>query len=386
MKIAHVSTFPNMKCGIAFYASDLIDALPTFTNRKYALHYGNNLTVDAVNHANVSYRHNVRQLAHAISNSDCDVVSIQHEFGIWGGVNGEYLFDFLAEINKPIVSTLHTTFRSTLRPPVQVSILRNLINRSAVCFVLSPKSKDTLCDALDFTPGTLSVIPHGVPDVPFVPPTFINSCLPTAEQIWRFCSIGFLRPDKGLEQTLSAFSQLKRRGLKFKYVIASSSQPQFIEQEKYALHLQQLIAELELEDNVEMNIHFLTRAEQIQVIRESHAGIFAYQFPDHSSSGTIPLVMAAGRPVICTPFEFAIAKKLEIEEGVMVSKDFSATAIAEELRKWCDSAEKYVQCAYELSMRTRHWNWKTVALEYVTAFSRAYEHSVEHAQNNHAAI
>jgi len=252
--------------------------------------------------------------------------------------------------------------------------------------VLSPNSKATLCGALGITPDDVSAIPHGVPDIPFVPPPFINLSLPAADQIWRFCSIGFFRPDKGLEQTLSALSYLKRCGLKFKYVIASSSQPQFIEQEKYSIQLQQLIADLELANDVQLDTRFLTRAEQIQVIRESHAGIFAYQCPDQSSSGTIPLVMAAGRPVICTPFEFAIAKKLEIEEGVMVAKDFTATAIAEELRKWCDSAEKYAQRAYDLSMRTRHWNWKSVALEYVNAFSRAYEHRVEHAEQSRCYI
>lgn len=374
MKVAHVSTFPHMKCGIAFYASDLIDALPTFAHRKYALHYGKNPTDDAVSHANVAYRHNVRQLARAISNSDCDVVSLQHEFGIWGGVNGEYIFDFLEEITKPMVSTLHTTFSSNVRPAVQISILRSLVRRSVVSLVLTPKSRDTLYAALDLTPDAVSVIPHGVPDVPFVPPPFIDPRSLVEDQTWRFCSIGFFRPDKGLEQTLSALSLLKSSGRKFKYIIASSSQPQFIEQRQYSLQLQQLIAELELGDDVLMDARFLTRAEQIQVIQESHAGIFAYQFPDHASSGTIPLVMAAGRPVICTPFEFALAKKLEIEEGVTVAKDFSAPAIAEALEQFCSSAEEYIQSAFRLIIRTRHWNWKTVALAYADAFGRAYEH------------
>lgn len=110
MKIAHVSTFPPMKCGIAFYASDLLDALPTFSQRKYVLHYGKNLTYDTVSHADASYRHNLRRLARAISDSDCEVVSLQHEFGIWGGKNGEHIVDFLEEITKPVVSTFHTTF------------------------------------------------------------------------------------------------------------------------------------------------------------------------------------------------------------------------------------------------------------------------------------
>ena len=273
-----------------------------------------------------------------------------------------------------MVSTLHTTFSSNVRPAVQLSILHNLMRRSVVSFVLTPKSRDTLCAALDLTPDAVSVIPHGVPDIPFVPSPFIDLLSLAEDQTWRFCSIGFFRPDKGLEQTLGALLLLKSSGRKFNYVIASSSQPQFIEQRQYYLQLQQLIAELKLGDNVSMDERFLTRAEQIQIIRESHAGIFAYQFPDHASSGTIPLVMASGRPIICTPFEFALAKKFEIEEGVTVAKDFSATAIAEALEQFCSSAGEYIQRALRLSMRTRHWKWKTVALAYADAFGRAYEH------------
>lgn len=371
MKVAHVSTFPDMRCGIAFYVSDLMAALPTFEHRKYALHYGKNLTNDAVDHADVSHPSTLRDLARAISLSDCDVVSLQHEFGIWGGVNGEYIFDFLDEITKPLVSTFHTTFRSNNRPAVQGSILRRLIERSAVSFVLTQNSRDTLCTALDLPRDVVSVIPHGVPDIPFVPLSFTRPHTSENAYTWKLLSIGFFRPDKGLEETLNALSVLKSLGRDFQYVIAGSPQPQFIEQEKYSRELHELIAKLKLADAVRIDARFLTRAEQIQLIQDSHAGIFAYQDPDQASSGTIPLVMATGRPVICTPFEFALAKKLEIGEGVTVAKDFSSTAIVEALTHLFCSTPDYVPSGIRLHARTRHWIWQAVGPTYATAFDRA---------------
>ena len=371
MKVAHVSTFPDMRCGIAFYVSDLIEALPTFEHRKYALHYGKNLTDDAVSHADVSHPSTLQDLARAISQSSCDVVSLQHEFGIWGGVNGEYILYFLDEITKPLVSTLHTTFKSYNRPTVQSSILRRLVERSAVSFVLTQNSRDTLCTALELPQDAVSVIPHGVPNISFVSPSFTRPHGSGNPQTWKLCSIGFFRPDKGLEETLKALSILKRLGYDFQYVIAGSPQPQFIGQEEYVRKLHKLIAELRLVDAVRIEARFLTRAEQVKLIQDTHAGIFAYQDPDHASSGTIPLVMATGRPVICTPFEFALAKKLEIGEGVTVAKDFSSTAIAEALTHLFCSTPDYVPSAMRLHARTRHWIWQAVGPTYATAFDKA---------------
>jgi glycosyltransferase involved in cell wall biosynthesis len=371
MKVAHVSTFPDMRCGIAFYVSDLIQALPKFEHQKFALHYGENLTKDAVYHADVSFPSNLKDLARFISQSNCDVVSLQHKFGIWGGDNGEYILDFLNTIQKPIVSTLHTTFKSNNRPSLQGSILRKLAKQSTINFVLSPKSKDTLCSALDIPRDDVTVIPHGVPDIPYVPLSFIPSNATARTKTWKLCSIGFFRPDKGLEEVLNALSVLKTLGYNFLYVIAGSPQPQFYEQEEYFTRLQELITRLKFIDYVRVEAKFFTRAEQIQLIQDTHVGIFAYQNPDQASSGTIPLVMAAGRPVICTPFEYALAKEFEIGNGVNVANDFSSAAIVEALISFFHLKSNYLQSTERLYAQTRHWKWQTVALSYMAAFERA---------------
>lgn len=373
MRVAHVSTFPDARCGIAFYASDLIHALPMFEHGKYALHRGENVTKDAVSHADASDASSVRELARAISTSSCDIVSLQHEFGIWGGAgtNGEHIFDFLDGIEKPIVATLHTTFHREDRPSIQSVALCRLVKRSAVTFVLTPKSRDTLRTSLDLLQEDIRAIPHGVPTIPFVPPPLVPRHESSSEEPWRLCSIGFFRPGKGIENTLNALAALRDLGYKVELVMAGSPQPNRIDQETYLRRVQELIADLGLVGAVRIDARFLSRPEQIRLLQESHAGIFAYQDPDQASSGTIPLVLSAGRPVICTPFEFALAKESEIGDGMTVAGDFSSAAIAEALVRFFRLGPDYMANAERLYARTRQWVWQTVGSAYAAAFEEA---------------
>ena|SRR5208283_2368336 len=373
MKVAHVSTFPSMKCGIAFYVSDLIGSLPMVEHRKYALHYGTNVTEDAAGHANASDFVDIRELAHAISQSDCDVVSLQHEFGIWGGPNGEHVLDFLGELAKPLVSTLHTTFRYADRPAVQSSILRTIIDRSVVSFVLSQQSKETMYDTLGLTGGSVDIVPHGIPDIPFAPSPLANNHAGGLNRTVKLCSVGFFRPDKGLEETLKALSRLRERGTEFLYVIAGSPQPQFAEQRNYLGHLNDMISELALDRYVKLDVRFLTREEQVQIIQDNHVGVFAYQTPYQSSSGAIPLVIAAGRPVICTPFEYALAKNLEIGDGVFLTKNFGSDAIADAILDFSCNKSSHGSLELSLHQRAKDWLWRSVGTAYSAAFNKARE-------------
>jgi glycosyltransferase involved in cell wall biosynthesis len=254
VKIAHVSTFPKLRCGIARYAADLIAALPHIENVKYALHYGANLSDDSALDADVSDAGALRLLAKKISNSDCDVVSLQHEFGIWGGRLGENIICFLDELSKPVVSTLHTTFDLSTRDSLQTAILKRLIGQSSRVVVLTEMSKQMASRLLgDDTTEKIVVIPHGVPDAPFVP----------APRIWpldyspgarrralSLVSLGFFRRDKGLESVLVALWMLKRRGLRFSYLMAGEPQRQFAGQEEYLHEIQDLISALGLQEDV----------------------------------------------------------------------------------------------------------------------------------------
>lgn len=170
---------------------------------------------------------------------------------------------------------------------------------------------------------------------------------------------------------MRAIALLRDQGHHFEYVIAGSPQPQFVEQDRYLRELRTLIAELKLVDVVRIDARFLSRSQQIELIQSSHAGVFAYQDSDQSSSGTIPLVMATGRPVVCTPFEYALAKRLEFGEGVAVARDFGSEAVAEALAQVFGSQVDYLRRAKEIHVQTRTWRWDIVGAAYSEAFKKA---------------
>jgi glycosyltransferase involved in cell wall biosynthesis len=371
VKIAHVSTFPEMRCGIAFYAQDLISSLPHANHVKYALHYGNNPTGDAAAHADVSKPDSLRRLAKVISRSDCDVVSLQHEFGIWGGRFGENIGVFLDHLTKPVVSTLHTTFHTESRDPLLTQILRRVVRHSRRVLVLTVASRETIQSMLDFEAKNIVVVPHGMPDIEFVrAPTTWNSAGSGSRQSRNgvsLVSIGFFRPDKGIEIVLLELWRLKRRGIRFSYVIAGEPQRQFDGQSQYLTEIRALVETLDLQNEVTILDRFLTVQEQIDLIHQSHVGVFAYQDPVQSSSGTVPLVLAAGRPVVCTPFEFAVAKKKEIP-GITIAKGFGGHAFAEALLSFIENRNDYRRVTRLVHQKTRPWTWRVVGRQYLEQY------------------
>lgn len=366
MTIAHLSTFPPLKCGIAFYTADLIQALPRLDHQKYALHYGQGIAPDASCHADVADHRSLRALAQAVDASNCDLISLQHEFGIWGGRHGEHLLDFLDVTNKPVVTTLHTTFKRGARPALHYVLLRRLIDQSITTIVLSRHSRETLCTALDISENRIEVIPHGVPEMALRPLT-----PPEGRGPWRFCTIGFFRPNKGMEETLHALALLKQQAIPFHFIIAGSAQPQFAGQQGYFRELQQLITDLGLSDCVHIRRAFLSREAQIALIRDSHAGIFSYQDPDQSSSGAVPLVLASGRPVVCTPFEYAHAKRQELGDGVVLAPGFDAAALGQAVLEFTRLRSRYQQVTAALHAETRQWSWPSVGRTYEGLFQDA---------------
>ncbi|MDA8083102.1 MAG: glycosyltransferase [Nitrospiraceae bacterium] len=372
MIIAHISTFPPLRCGIASFASDLIDSMPYLENRKYCLHYGENAAANISGQANVNSADEITNLAKQISESNCDAISLQHEFGIWGGREGENIIPFLNAVNKPIVSILHTTFGPGVRSKMQVEIIDSIVRRSSRVIVLTETAKSTLEYLLGRRLYNLSTIAHGIPTITYTRPSMWSNNGNGSKPL-RLITPGFFREDKGLEAILFAIWRLKLRGRNLSYVIAGEPQQQFGGQNYYYSEINKMIQSLNLSDAVTILGRYLPFSEQIRVVQDSHVGIFAYQDPSHASSGTVPLVMSSGRPVICTPFEYAKAKKIETG-GVFIAHSFSATSIAETISKFMDdNQDSYLTTSEKLYDATRSWTWENVGHLYRQEYSLALQ-------------
>ncbi len=371
LRIAHVSTFPPLKCGVALFASDLISAIPTAEHLKYSLHYGGGAARDACASANVNSIEDVVALAKTISDSDCDVVGLQHEFGIWGGVEGEHLRPFLDHLTKPVVSVLHTTFGPGVRTAVQRDTLLDLIQRSARVVLLTESSRHTTENLAEHRLRNAVVIPHGVPRFPYTkPPLLWND---GRRATLRLITPGFFRADKGFEVVLKAVQRLHLDGCDVSYLIAGEAQGQFSGQAVYRQKIERLIRELGLDGIVRCDIRFLSVPQQIEAIQNSHFGVFAYQDPAQSSSGTIPLVMSAGRPVICTSFEYARSKR---EEGlpIILANSFGVADFTDAIEIAAKAAQRSDRSA-EAYASTSDWAWTNVG----TRFEQEFRHAARHA-------
>lgn len=368
-QVAHVSTFPPLRCGIATFAADLISSCPNVDHLRYSLHYGDTDGLDASADADVHSEEAVAELGRVISGSGCEVVSLQHEFGIWGGAEGEYIHSFLDSLTKPSLTVLHTTFRRGVRSDAQTAIVLRLLQESTLVVVLTEASRVSTQALAGRRVENLVVVPHGLPDIPYCPP----SAIPAGKNglSIRLVTPGFFREDKGFEVILCAVRELWNRGYDVTYRIVGEPQRQFGGQLQYLATIRNLIEALDLSAIVEIDDRYLSVVEQAAAIQAAHLGVFAYQDASHASSGTVPLVMAMGRPVLCTPFEYAMAKARE-GPGVLVAAGFDHRAMA-------DAAERFISLgdhgslARDVYARTRPWTWPAVGKVFEELYRRCAE-------------
>lgn len=359
MSVAHVSTFPPLRCGIASFVSDLIHVTPGFDHQQYRLNYGCEPPGQDLEYADINSESDLAKLGRSISASRCEIVCLQHEFGIWGGCDGENIHAFLDNLNKPVLSVLHTTFAPGVRSRVQADIIVRLIAQSVRVIVLTTASKAAAEALYGSSVQKIVVVPHGVPDAPYVPPP--EWPLMKGHKLVspiRLITPGFLRPDKGFEMMLFALRELRDRGYEISYRIAGEPQQQFPDQCSYCVEIERLISKLELDFAVQIDRRYLSVEEQIASVQGSHLGVFPYQVSSWASSGTVPLVMCMGRPVVCTPFEYARVKAKE-GRGVFLTPGFDSAAIA-------SGIEEIIQASTDPALpeavyrATRDWTWPIV--------------------------
>jgi hypothetical protein len=207
------------------------------------------------------------------------------------------------------------------------------------------------------------VIPHGIPDFSYVaPPEDWSMGERGHRDAVRLITPGFFREDKGLEAVLYALRDVCDRGYKISYRIVGEPQRQFAGQALYRARIESLIEHLDLGSVARIEGRFFSVGEQAEFIRQAHIGVFAYQDPSHASSGTVPLVLGMGRPVLCTPFEYAKSKAQE-GLGVFLTDGFNSKSIADGIERFVVS-DGYGSLTKAVYDRTRPWTWPVVGVAF----------------------
>ncbi len=312
--------------------------------------------------------------AHWIDSRSFDVVSIQHEYGIWGGRDGANVLDFLRALRTPVVSTLHTVLQ---RPTAsQRRILSELVHASASTVVMSTSAAELLTRSYGTDPDHVEVVPHGVPSLPFVAPDTVKPQMGLKGRTV-ILSFGLLGPGKGYESAIAAMPAVVRADPTVVYVIVGATHPELIrrEGETYRRKLEQLASSLGVGDHIRFVGRYVD-ARELGLWLES-ADIFVTPYPNLEQivSGTLSYAMGAGKAIVSTPYAYA-TERLADGRGRLVAAG-STEALADGLIELAlDSGlrAEHARLAYAYS---RSMLWPEIGAAYRDIFSRVVRQSAQ---------
>lgn len=374
-KIAFLGNYLPRKCGIATFTTDLRNAIANESPDKECLVLPMNDLKEAYDYpAEVRFEieeqdvTSYQRAADFLNITGVDILCVQHEFGIFGGIAGSYILALLHNVRMPIVTTLHTIL---LEPnPDQNRVMMDLIQLSTRLVVMAEKARQILIDIYDTPAEKIDLIPHGIPDTPFSDPNhFKNEFKVSGRNV--LLTFGLLSPNKGLEYVIRALPGIIKKFPDTVFIVVGQTHPNLIthEGELYRLSLERMATELEVDKHVVFFNRFLELKELVRFIGATDIYITPYLTENQITSGTLAYAFGAGNAVISTPYWYA-TELLDNEQGKLVPfKDAKAIERAvidllhnETLRH---SMQKK---AFEIG---RNMVWSKVSLQYLDSFYHA---------------
>lgn len=370
--ISFLSSYPPRECGIATYTQDLVNSInrlqelgpPIITaiNDKGGYYdYPSSVKLQIDREEIDTYL----DAADSINNSGIDALNLQHEFGLFGGTWGDYLLEFLEELEKPVVTTLHTVLQDP--PPEADKVTRRLIDLSDYVVVMARVGVKILEQQYNTLPNKVRYIPHGCPNVPFVRSETVKKTL-GLEDKFVLSTFGLISRSKGIEYAIKALPEVVEVESDVLYLVIGETHPEVRknEGEAYRRSLFDLIEDLGLEGHVRFVNRFLEKQELIRFLQGTDVYILPYPNEEQISSGTLLYALCTGKVIVSTPFLHA---EEVISQGAAVRCSFKdpesiATRVTS-LIKSQESRSLYEERAYEYS---REMIWPNIAMRYVNLF------------------
>jgi len=381
-KIAFVGTYPPRRCGIGTFTKNLVDSVvrAKVNGRLKDL----NASVVALSDQGDRYEYppevsfeirsphsaDYRRAAEFLNLSDVDAVSIQHEFGIFGGDDGEYLLQLMENLKKPSITTLHTILSNPTSS--QLQIIKEICRLSTFVVVQSEKGKEFLTSIYGVPPFKIKLIYHGAPDVPFLDPVIYKDRFHAINK-WVILTFGLLAPNKGIEIALKSLSGVIKKFPEVLYVVLGTTHPVIKKQfgEEYRLFLQKMVHNLGLEKNVVFHNYFVTEEELIQFIVAADIYLTPYLSQEQIVSGTLTYAIACGKAIISTPYYYA-SEMLGEERGCLSPFGDSETMSSLLIRLLDDSEQRnrFRTGCYRFG---RRFVWPKIGAAYYQLFKKAVE-------------
>ncbi len=374
-RIAFLGDYLPRKCGIATFTSDLLAAVASGYPQSQCFAVPVNDIEGGYDYPNVvrfeieeqdlaSYQ----RAADFLNIGNVDIVCVQHEFGIYGGPAGRHLLALIRELRMPVVTTLHTILREPNAD--QRRVTQELIARSTRLVVMAERGRQILQDVYKAPPTKVDLIPHGIPDIPFVDPNYYKDLF-GVEGRTVLLTFGLLSPNKGIEQVLNALPLILSEFHEVVYIVVGATHPNELREqgEAYRLGLERLAKKNHVDRNVIFYNRFVALEELKEFIGAADLYITPYLNEAQITSGTLAYAFGAGKAVISTPYWHA-EELLAEDRGVLVpfgDADAMARAVTGLLR---DDTRRHAmrKTAYKLG---REMIWSNTARLYWRSFELA---------------
>ncbi len=374
-RIAVVGNYLPRQCGIATFTTDLCDAISTecgaaklfavpINDTESGYDYPSRVRLALAQDDLSSYE----QAADFLNFTNFDLVCLQHEYGIFGGPAGSHVLALLRHLKMPVITTLHTVLREP--NPDQRRVMEEIAALSDRLIVMSELSSQFLQEIFRVPGHKIDMVPHGVPDLPFLDPNFYKDRF-NVEGKAVLLTFGLLSPNKGIENVIQALPHILAKHKNVVYIVAGATHPHILRREgdHYREYLQALAKEIGVESNVFFHNRFATPAEMAEFIGAADIYITPYRHEEQVVSGTLAYALGAGKAIVSTPYWHAI-ELLNDRRGALVPFH-DPEAIARKTVELLDTP------AIRHAMRKRAYSysremvWKKVAQGYMASFARA---------------
>ena len=374
-RIAFLGDYLPRICGIATFTHDLAESIA------YAAP-GADCFVGAVNDRVQGYDYparvrfelqekeldSYRRAADFLNFNNADVLCVQHEFGIYGGPAGSHLLALLKEVRMPVVTTLHTILREP--DAVQRKVMKELATRSDRLVVMAHRGAEILREIYDVPDAKIDIIPHGIPDLPFIESSFYKEQF-GVEGRQVLLTFGLIGPSKGIEYVIEALPEIVRQHPNVVYLVLGATHPHLMarEGEQYRLSLERLAEERGVQEHVIFYNRFVSLDDLKEFIGATDIYLTPYLNEAQITSGTLAYVFGAGKAVVSTPYWHA-QELLSDGRGVLVPfRD--AKAITDGVCALLDDAPRMEKIRQDAHVMGREMIWPAVAQRYLESFQRA---------------
>ena len=304
-KILFMSSFPPTECGIATYTTDVINSLSkkfskSFTCIKCDLNRGIQTSSTFEYTLNPDVREDYTIIAQEVNlDSTIELVHIQHEFGLFGGPYGNYLFDFLKLINKPVIFTFHSVLPD---PDDELkTVVKDLASHAASIFVMTHASVKILEEEYQIESQKIEYVPHGTHLIKWADGEQLKEKYGYKGRIL-LSTFGLLGSGKSIETALKALPEIIKHTPEVLYLVIGKTHPNNIKNntDEYRDYLVGLVEELEISQHVIFIDRYVELSELLELLWATDIYLFTSKDPNQAISGTFAYAMSCVCPIIAT--------------------------------------------------------------------------------------